>query len=203
MISLVLIAEDSLSEVVAKKIIAGANKNYEVVNVILWNKDKIKKKIKEINNAAKGSVYFVLTDQDTADRCPPNAINELPEPVHPNLMYRFAVMEIESWVMAHREAISNFLSVPKKQIPVNTDTINKPKEYLINLARKSRSGRIKKDIVPRDKSTSQVGPDYNGRLSEFVSKHWDVRIASQYSPSLTRTFRKLQNFTQTPFTSVT
>ena len=38
MISLVLIAEDSLSEVVAKKIIAGANKNYEVVNVIFWNK---------------------------------------------------------------------------------------------------------------------------------------------------------------------
>ena len=38
MISLVLIAEDSLSEVVAKKIIDAANKNYEVVNVILWNK---------------------------------------------------------------------------------------------------------------------------------------------------------------------
>ena len=35
MISLVLIAEDSLSEVVAKKIIDVANKNYEVVNVIL------------------------------------------------------------------------------------------------------------------------------------------------------------------------
>ena len=38
MISLVLIAEDSLSEVVAKKIIDAANKNYEVVNVIFWNK---------------------------------------------------------------------------------------------------------------------------------------------------------------------
>ncbi len=202
MISLVLIAEDSLSGVVAKKIIAEANKNYEVVNVIFWNKNKIKKRIKKINKAAKGYVYFVLTDQDTADRCPPNAINELPGPLHPNLMYRFAVMEIESWVMAHRDAISDFLLVPKNRIPDNTDTIDKPKEYLINLARKSRSGRIKKDIVPRDKSTSQVGPDYNGRLGEFVSKHWDVRIASQHSPSLTRTFRKLQSFAQTPFTSV-
>ena len=202
MIFLVLIAEDSLSGVVAKKMIAEANKNYEVVNVILWNKDVIRKKIKDINKAAKGSVLFVLTDQDTADRCPPNAINELPGALHPNLMYRFAVMEIESWVMAHREAISDFLSVPKNRIPDNTDTIDKPKEYLINLARKSRSGRIKKDIVPRDRSTSQVGPDYNRRLGEFVSRYWDVRIASQYSPSLARTFRKLQNFTQTPFTSV-
>ena len=116
--------------------------------------------------------------QDTADRCPPNAINEIPGPVHPNLMYRFAVMEIESWVMAHREAISDFLSIPKNRIPDDTDTIEKPKEYLIDLARKSRSGRIKKDIVPQDRSTSQVGPDYNGRLGEFVSKHWDARIAS-------------------------
>ena len=62
MISLVLIAEDSLSEVVAKKIIYAADKNYKVVNVIFWNKDEIRKKIKDINKAANGYVYFILTD---------------------------------------------------------------------------------------------------------------------------------------------
>ncbi len=194
-IHLILIVEDQLSNIVARKILEETRENYEVVNYMTWNKDEIKKKIKNINRAASGYVYFVLTDQDTKDRCPRDAIRELPGPVNQNLLYRFAVMEVESWVMADRKSISNFLSVPVNRIPINTDTIVNPKEHLINLARKSRSNTIRNDIAPRNNSTSKVGPDYNGRLGQFVLEHWDVRTASQCSPSLRRTFRKLKNFT--------
>ena len=195
MIPLILIVKDFLSEAVARKILEASNKNYEIEYVLFWNKEKITGKIGDINKSAKGYGYFVLTDQDTADRCPPNAIRELPEPVHPNLLYRFAVMEIESWVMAHRDAISTFLRVPLSKIPADTDTISNPKEHLINLAKQSRIGRIKRDIAPLAGSTSKVGPDYNGRLIEFIWKCWDVKIASKSSPSLQRTLKRLKQFT--------
>ncbi len=195
MIPLTLIIEDSLSEVVARKILDETEGNYEVVNAISWDKHEIKTKIRNINKSARGHAYFVLTDQDTSDRCPPDAINELSEPLHPNLLYRFAVMEVESWIMAHREAISSFLSVPLSGIPTNPDNIKQPKEHLVNMVKKSISNNTKRAIVPPENSTRKVGPDYNGRLIEFVSKHWNVRIASQSSPSLRRTVERLTNFT--------
>ncbi len=194
-IHLVLITEDQLSEVVAKKILAETNKNYRIENVLIWNKDKIKGKIKEINRASKGYAYLVLTDQDSRDRCPPDAVKELPEPVHPNLLYRFAVMEIESWIMAHRTAIAKFLSIPLNRISQNSDAVDRPKECLIDLARKSRSNKIRNTIAPRPNSTSKVGPDYNGQLTDFVMKYWDVKTASQCSPSLKRSFARLKQFT--------
>ena len=190
-----LIVEDPLSEVVAEKMLDGSGKNYDVANILHWGKNKIRDKIKGINRAAQGYCYFVLTDQDTEDRCPPTAINELPETIHPNLLYRFAVMEIESWVMAHRQAIADFLSIPVSRIPTNTDTIEKPKEHLVSLARKSRSAKIKRDLVPRPTGTRAVGPGYNDMLSEFVISHWDIEIAKQHSPSLHRTFSRLRQFT--------
>lgn len=195
MIYLNLIVEDQLSEVVARKMLEEAGRNYQVKTPLLWNKDKIRGKISDINDSARGFVYFVLTDQDTADRCPPQAINELSNPMHQNLLYRFAVMEVESWVMAHRKAISKFLSVSLNKIPTNTDSIPHPKEYLVGIAKKSKSSRIRKDIAPRDNSTSKVGPDYNGRLTDFVINHWNIRTASQCSPSLRRAFERLNTFT--------
>lgn len=194
MAHLVLIVEDALSEAVARKILISSNKGYEVATVLSWNKDTIINRIGNINKAAAGFKYFVLTDQDTADRCPPDAIRELPGAIHPNLLYRFAVMEIESWVMAHREAFSTFLRVPLSRIPADTDNISHPKEYLLDLARKSRAGRIKKDLVPLAGSTSKVGPDYNGRLVEFVWTCWDGKIAAQSSPSLRRALTRLRGF---------
>lgn len=195
MINITLIAEDHLSEVVAKNMLLVSGNNYNVINSMRWNKNRIRQKISGINQAAQGTIFFVLTDQDTIDKCPPNEIRELHQPAHPNLLYRFAVMEVESWIMAHRHAISTYLSVPLSRIPANTDTIPNPKEFLVNLARHSRLTKIRRDLVPLHNSRRKVGLGYNGRLGSFVLNHWDVTIASQHSPSLERTFTRLQQFT--------
>ena len=113
------------------------------------------------------------------------------------MLYRFAVMEVESWILAHREAVSEFLSVPVRHIPENTDTIPRPKEFLVALARKSRSKSIRRDIAPRRNSTARVGPDYNGRLSTFVTECWEAGIAIDASPSLERALRRIETFEPT------
>jgi len=53
---------------------------------------------------------------------------------------------------------------------------------------------LREDIVPAPGATSKVGPDYNGRLCEFVRNHWRAEIAAQNSPSLARALKRLREF---------
>ena len=191
---LALIVEDRPSEVVARKLLAATRRDFDVCNVLRWSKDAIRERIHGINRAARGFPWFVLTDQDTVERCPPVAIAELREPKHPNLLYRFAAMEIESWILADRRGAADFLRVPHHRIPQDTDSIAQPKEFLLGLARKSRSKAIREDLAPRSGSTSRIGPDYNGRISEFVAEGWDVHSACDHSPSLKRSFDRIASF---------
>lgn len=193
-VPVVLIVEDPASEVVARKILETSGKDYAVVNTIRWTKDAIRHKIRRINRSARGFPYFVLTDQDTAERCPPIAIQELGEPLHPNLMYRFATMEVESWILADRYAAAKFLRVPVDRIPLDTDALDHPKEFLVGLAKKSRSKAIRMDMTPAPGSTSRVGPDYNGRLRDFVAERWNVRAACAHSASLRRSVQRIETF---------
>lgn len=75
--------------------------------------------------------------------------------------------------MADRESFAKFLGVSRDEIPQKPDEITRPKETLVNLARSSSLRRIRDDIVPRSGSILRVGPDYNGRLTEFISAHWN------------------------------
>lgn len=192
--AVILITEDSLSQLVVNQMLAQTGCACEVVNTLTWNKDKIKSKIQAINQSARGQAYIVLTDQDTPDRCPPTAIQEIPEALHANLLYRFAVMEVESWIMAHREAFAHFLSIPINRIPIDTDTLPDPKAELIRFAKMSRSSSIRADIAPAVNSNSEVGPDYNGRISEFIMAKWQAKAAARHSPSLTRALHRLEIF---------
>jgi len=194
-IHITLIVEDTLSEAVVRAVFSQIEKPYRVCNVLKWNKQKIQHTLSDINKASRGFPYLVLTDQDTKKDCPPNQIEKwIHGGVHPNLLYRFATMEVESWVMAHRECFAQFLSVSAKKIPSHPDEIPHPKECLISLARKSRKRRLREDLVPAPGATSKVGPDYNGRLSEFVRNHWRAEIAAQNSPSLARALKRLREF---------
>ena len=195
-IYITLAVEDSLSEAVAKKILYQSVKNYQVTKCLCrGGYGYLKSKINAFNQAAKAMPFFVLTDQDKG--CPPEKIEGwLQHKANSNLMFRIAVMEVESWVMAHRKAFAKFISVPVTRIPNNTDEIENPKQYLLSLVRKSRSRRLRDDIVPRPGSTAKIGPDYNARLSEFIRYKWDVYEAKKISESLNRAFLRIQEFKQ-------
>lgn len=194
-INLILIVEDPLGEAVANALLEQTGKNYQIKNRLFLGKSEIRANINALNESSKGFPHFVLTDQNSAHDCPPTEISKwIKGPKNPNLIYRFAVMEVESWVMAHRKAFTKFLSVPLNRVPLHTDKIKHPKEFLIGLARKSRSVRLREDIVPPPGATSKTGPDYNGRLGEFVRQDWNAQAACKHSPSLERTFRRLREF---------
>ena len=154
----------------------------------------IKRKIKGFNDAAKGMPYLVLTDLDTSE-CAPVLIRQwLNSPKHPNLLFRVAVREVETWLLGCRASFAAFLGVPENRIPANVEEIPNPKEFVVNLARRSRKRDIRVDIVPEDGSTAKVGPDYNGRLMCFVETSWDPAVAKVHSLSLRKTIDALDRF---------
>ncbi len=144
--------------------------------------------------AAKIEPWIVLIDMDHDADCPvPVRRNWMlrsgfHEPL-PMLCFRIAIREVESWLLADRERIAQFLGVPAKIVPQNPEALHDPKHEIVTLAARSRLKRIKSEMIPRPESYRAVGPAYNSRLIQFVMDRkngWRPEIAAQSSESLRR-----------------
>lgn len=188
----ILAVEDVLGEAVSTRILA--SQGIAVSQRLgLKGKGYLQHKAQSLNQTARGFAVFMLADQDSPDPCPPQLIRSwIKGPRHPHFFLRIAVMEVESWIMADRQGMANFLSIPLSRIPVDTDVLLHPKEFLVSLARSGSKKRLRAELVPKPGATSKVGPGYNVRLGEFVRLHWDVERASQTSNSLKRTLARLR-----------
>jgi hypothetical protein len=193
-----LAVEDSLSEAALRKILIQSNRPYAVGTCYSrGGYGYIRKLIEGLNNAAQGTPFLVLTDLDLA-LCPPELITTwLTKPLHPNLLFRVAVREVEAWILADRVGIAKFLGIKRALVPVDVDEVQDPKACLIDLARKSPRRDLRMDIVPPPGSTRRIGPNYNGRLISFVKDHWDVPTAQLSSASLHRTVNAVARFLPT------
>ncbi|MHB8522513.1 MAG: hypothetical protein ACYDH9_17390 [Limisphaerales bacterium] len=201
-VPITLAVEDELSEHMLRTILVQTKREF-LVGTVYGRKgaDYLRQTFRAFNMASKGSPYLVLTDLDTHS-CVPELIekwfachlNENPRRRHPNLVFRVAVREVESWVMADRERFADFLGISRKLIPEQTDTVPDPKELLLQLASKSRNRRLRDDIVPRPGDKRKIGPDYNGRLGEFIHSSWRANVAYAHSASLARAWKILIAF---------
>ncbi|MCG8339295.1 MAG: hypothetical protein MJE63_32715 [Proteobacteria bacterium] len=189
-----LAVEDRLSEAVARKILKQIDPSFHVKQCLCkGGQGYLKTNINAFNKAANSIPFFVLTDQDRG--CPPMILSKwLKHEANKYLIFRIAVMEIESWILAHRGAFAEFLSISPALIPNNTDSIEDPKQLLLTITARSRSTRLKSDIIPKSGSTATVGPDYNNRLSLFVKDYWNPFEASENSESLARALNRIKQF---------
>ncbi len=195
--SVILAVEDELSEVISTKLLK--NFGVKITTVIRDNGNAYpRQKAPELNRAAKGINIFLLTDLNSSNHCPMGLINSwIKGPLNPRFLFRVAIMEVESWLMADRDSFANFLSIPVNRIPANTDDISNPKEFLVSLARNSRKRKLRDELVPKPRARIPVGYGYNTRLSEFVREHWKLERAATVSPSLKRTLDRLNQATET------
>jgi hypothetical protein len=153
---------------------------------------KIRKNIAAYNLAARYGHYFVLTDLDTAYGCATELINHwLPHERSPQLIFRVAVHEIESWLLADRESFASFFSVSETLLPLSSDTEPDPKQRVFNLVRKSRNRKIREAILPKDEY-ARIGPGYNTEFCHFIWNHWSIEKARQRSPSLDKAMAALE-----------
>lgn len=189
--------EDFLSEMVLRVMIEQSGRHFAVGACMgRTGFGYLKKNITGFNKAAKGTPFLILADLDQAE-CPPILINEwLPVPKHNNLIFRIAVREVESWLLAHRKSFAGFLGIRESLIPPRPDELEDPKRVLIELTARSRKRRLREAIIPAPGSTAKIGPDYNGALISFVQNRWKVQEAAKRSPSLNRSFHTIKIFQQ-------
>ena len=149
---------------------------------------KIKRQISAFNCAAEYGYYFVITDLDN-NTCAPSLIREwLPVKPHNQLLFRVAVHEVESWLLADRENFASFFSISQNLIPLNPDNEVDPKRTVISLAKKSRKKEIREAIIPVDDHAIN-GPGYNIQFQSFIQNMWNIDSARKNSPSLDKTIK--------------
>ncbi len=192
-IPLNLVFEDQISEFVMVRL-AEESKKYFIGNSYSEGGfGYIKKNIGGFNEAARGCPFFVLTDLDTVD-CAPTLIEDwLGESLHPNLIFRIAVREIEAWLLADIEGFSKYTGISLVNFRNDPEEIADPKAELMRLIKRCRFRKIREDILPKNEFAS-VGPNYNGRLGEFVLNHWSISRAMERSDSLRRALVHLSTF---------
>ena len=147
--------------------------------------------------ATESTGVLVLTDfRDAKVTCVADALqkyilDKVPNPPR-TFLCRFAVNEIESWLLADRKGLAEFMNVAVSKIPAQPESEEFPKRTLVNLARASRKRKIREGIAPPPGHYAAVGPDYMCLMREFITDFWNIEIAMRCAPSLERCVRRLR-----------
>lgn len=110
---MILAIEDAVSAVVLRKLISVVRPDIEITTTIgMRGKGYLKAKARELNRVAQSESVFMLIDLDSRTPCPAELVRTwLHGATQANMLFRVAVMEVESWVLADRRNCSTFLGV--------------------------------------------------------------------------------------------
>ena len=192
MIYFTSVYEDEITHQIMLKIYEYFGCFFEYKAILCNGKGKIKKRIKAYNNAAQHGYYFIIADLDNEYECAPFLINDwLPDIRSSQLLFRVAVHEVESWILADKENLAAFFSISKELVPLYPDNEMDPKRTIISLAKRSRKREIREAIVPIDDYAS-IGPEYNTKLQSFIQSFWSIDSARKNSYSLDKAIKSLE-----------
>ena len=186
-----LAVEDRLSDAVAKRLLADYAPGLQIFDTMgLQGNDYLKRNLRQLNHIAHNlRPVLLFTDLDRPLSCPPALLRDWTGNIRrsPNLLLRVAVLEIESWLLADRNSVADWLSIAVSRIPAQPENISNPKRLLIELASRSRQRHLRAALVPRQGiGTDQIGPDYNHTVGDFATHHWHPETARRNAPSLHR-----------------
>ena len=159
-------------------------------------KPALRQKMNGYNNAAMHAPWVVLVDLDADAECAPLLRQGWLQAPAPQLCFRVAVRQVEAWLMADAETLATYLSVGRHAIPADPEALPNPKVEMVKLARQSRRGAIRQDMVPRPGSGRPVGPAYTSRLIEYADRHWRPEVAAQRADSLRRAIECLRRIVE-------
>ncbi len=182
--------EGDLDEAVLSKVLASVG--IELRRVFgKRGKDQLRLNVRRYNKAAQHGAWVVLVDLNNDAECPPPFVASWLPHRNANLQLRVAVRAVEAWLLADQAEIARFLKVPELKVPRHPENEVNPKISLINLARRSRSKRLREDMAPRPDSAARQGPGYTSRLIEFAIRYWNPERAAKRAQSLARSLNSL------------
>ena len=139
------------------------------------------------------TAVLVLTDfMDSKSPCPAAArksyLGKKAADVSQNFLLRFAVNELESWLLADHTNFARLLGIRSEKISPTPDTLPDPKKHIAELARLSSQKSIKEDLIS---ASGRQGRLYLPKMENFVCSTWDIKAAQKRSPSLDRCVKHL------------
>jgi hypothetical protein len=156
------------------------------------------RRIAGYNHSARHRHWIVLVDLDDDFDCAPTAVDAWIAQPAPLMCFRIAVRELEAWLLADHERVSQFLRVSRDLIPTYPENVENPKLELVNIARRSGLRSIREDIVPDAGAGQSEGPAYASRIVEFIVTSWRPEVAAQSSPSLGRCIDAIRSLIAKP-----
>lgn len=141
-------------------------------------------KAASFNQAGMRMPVLGLVDLEREPCAPALLAKHLPHKAQ-GFYLRVAVRMLESWLLADRSAIADFLCVSLAAIPKEPDGEPHPKRRLIELAKRSSNRSIREAMLPGD-SGALVGPEYVTTMCQFIASHWQSERARKLSASLDR-----------------
>jgi hypothetical protein len=195
MTDIYIATEDALSESVVDRLIGDENHGINVSVKLRRNgKEYLHEKFPDLLKLAHNIPVILLVDLDNIE-CPATLISSWNRSgnIPGKMLFRVAVREIETWLLADRKGFANFSRVPLSKIPENPESLPDSKTTLINIIRHYSSKEVKADIVPNVKSTAKQGMRYNERLISFVRDSWSPERAAKISDSLNRMRLRMHN----------
>jgi hypothetical protein len=189
-----IVYEDQLSEAVLCRLLEYSRQKVVIHQKIPGNGcDYIKKRIPSYLAASRIIPFVILLDSDKED-CAKRMLDELApaKSRHNGFLLRIAVREVESWLLADHQGIGEFLGISPTSIERQPETLHDAKEYLINLARRSRKRDLLEGIVPQVGTSAKQGPRYNQALQPFVRNIWNVSAGAKRSESLYRALQAIK-----------
>jgi len=193
------LVEGATDEIVARRIVEHCDHEFGVC----YGKHGVGYILQRLGGFAAAATYgpplLVMIDlMDSGVACARGLVPALLPNRPVPCMLRGVVRELESWLLADRDAIARFLGISVARIPADPEAIPNPKQSFVNLARNCRKRARKEAIVPADGVSASTGPDYLGAIAELVRDYWDVERASAMAPSLARCVTRLREIPANP-----
>jgi hypothetical protein len=207
MSGIIVVGEDEVTRAIIKRVIRYIG-NLPIDPVIQPVRgSQLKSLLENYNRLAASREIIILTDLDTVDCAPTllkNWFTDKGISKHKNLIFRIAVTEGESWLLADRQGFATWLKIPLDLIPLPSSQNPrkepgeievrpqcKPSLFIMkNLASRSTDKEKYRMLMPRE--GAKKGPQYNSCLLPFIEDKWNIATAIKYSSSLRRAVHKIK-----------
>jgi hypothetical protein len=191
MTPIAIATEDQLSEAIALRLISEIPTPHFIQHKLgKTGNGYLRSRMGSWYQMAQQQVMLVLTDLDRANCLLEFRDQWLSGAPPANLLFRIAVREVESWVLADHIAMRALIGA-KGVLPAAPDELADPKQSLLKLA-KSAPKQIREDLLKTIDGGLAQGLGYNARLSAWVNSEWSPQRAAERSPSLARTRLRLK-----------
>lgn len=182
-----------MSEDVAHRLIAELGTGFEVGLKFKKNGfGYLKAKLGSFCELAKRQPLLLITDLDRAE-CPASLISRWTgDKSLPNkLVFRVAVREIESWLLADHDGMRKLLKKGAAKLPDDADALADPKRFLLRCAERAPRD-VRFDLLAQSGAIASQGLGYNQRMGDFVRNEWNPQRAAACSNSLSRAILRLK-----------